>query len=100
MDEPTLPYAVAKRAGVPRTRSSPCARRRRPRRGGTATVEFGASDATRERYSGPRLGMDRDDEWDDQDGDDVRDLDHRVDRRAGRVLVGISDCVPRYRRGV
>src|SRR5689334_12809262 len=34
---------------------------------------------------------------DDQDRDDVRDLDHRVDRRAGRVLVGIADRVTGHR---
>ena len=30
-----------------------------------------------------------------QDGDDVDDLDHRVHRRAGRILVGIADRVTR-----
>src|SRR6476646_8865868 len=37
---------------------------------------------------------------DDQNRDDVRDLDHRVDRRAGRVLVGIADRVAGHRRFV
>src|SRR5271154_2644374 len=39
-------------------------------------------------------------ERDDQDGDDVGDLDHRVDCRAGRVLEGIADGVSRDRRRV
>ena len=34
-----------------------------------------------------------DEDRDDQDGDDVHDLDHRIDRRAGGVLVGIADGV-------
>src|SRR5213079_840532 len=40
-----------------------------------------------------RSAVNRDDERDDQDRDDIGDLDHRVDRRAGRVLVGIADRV-------
>ena len=47
-----------------------------------------------------RLAVDRGDQRDDQDRDDVRDLDHRVDRGAGRVLVGVADGVARDRRGV
>src|SRR5215831_14686005 len=39
------------------------------------------------------LAVDRDQDRDEQDRDDVRDLDHRVDRRAGRVLVRIADRV-------
>src|SRR6478609_7666160 len=37
------------------------------------------------------LAVDRGDQRDDQDRDDVRDLDHRVDRRAGSVLVRVAD---------
>src|ERR1022692_2798573 len=40
-----------------------------------------------------RSAVDRNDERDDQDRHDVRDLDHRVDRRPGGVLVGIADGV-------
>ena len=36
----------------------------------------------------------------DQDGDDVDHLDHRVDRRPGGVLAGVSDGVPGHRGGV
>ena len=32
----------------------------------------------------------------DQQGDDVGDLDHRVDSRAGGVFVRIADCVTGY----
>src|SRR2546427_11793564 len=56
MEEPTFPYAVANRAGVPRTRSSPCARRRRPRRWARAALALWSPDATRERYRGVRSG--------------------------------------------
>src|SRR5712691_1975901 len=38
--------------------------------------------------------VDRNEQRDDQDRDDVRDLDHRVDRRAGGVLVRVADGVP------
>src|SRR5919198_2445644 len=43
----------------------------------------------------PRIesAVDRDDQGDDQDRDDVRDLDHRVDRRARGVLVRIPDRI-------
>ncbi len=34
-----------------------------------------------------------DEERDHEQRDDVDDLDHRVDRRAGRVLVGVADGV-------
>src|SRR5579884_1536063 len=44
--------------------------------------------------------VDGDDQRDDQDRDDVRDLDHRVDRRAGGVLVRIADGVAGDGRGV
>src|SRR4051794_8175852 len=44
--------------------------------------------------------VNRDDEGDDQDRDDVGDFDHRIDRRARRVLVGVTDGVARDRRGV
>jgi predicted transcriptional regulator of viral defense system len=37
------------------------------------------------------------DDRDDQNRDDVRHLDHRVDRRARRVLVGIADGVAGHR---
>src|SRR5947209_8227667 len=37
----------------------------------------------------------RDQHGNDQDRDDVRDLDHRVDRRAGGVLVRVADRVAR-----
>jgi hypothetical protein len=37
------------------------------------------------------------DDRNDEDRDDVRDLDHRVDRRPGRVLVGIADRVAGHR---
>ena len=37
--------------------------------------------------------VNRDEQRNDQDRDDVRDLDHRVDRGAGGVLVGIADRV-------
>src|ERR1044072_653800 len=40
------------------------------------------------------------DDRDDQDGDDVGHLDHRVDRRAGRVLVGVADGVAGDRGGM
>src|SRR4051794_11872499 len=40
-----------------------------------------------------RLAVDRDEERDDQDRDDVGDLDHRVDRGACGVLVGVADGV-------
>src|SRR5581483_9010797 len=33
-----------------------------------------------------------------QQRDDIGDLDHRVDRRAGGILVGIADGVPGDRR--
>src|SRR5438105_2761705 len=46
------------------------------------------------------LAVDRDDERDDQNRDDVGDLDHRVDRGAGRVLVRVADGVAGDRRGV
>src|SRR5207249_2087152 len=46
------------------------------------------------------LTVNADDEGDDQDGHDVRDLDHWVDRRAGSVLVGIADGVAGDRRRV
>src|SRR5690348_1842252 len=34
---------------------------------------------------------------DEQQGDDIEDLDHRVDRGAGRIFVGIADGVARDR---
>src|SRR6185437_5005526 len=46
------------------------------------------------------LAVDRGDDRDDQDRDDVGDLDHRVDRRAGRVLVRVADRVARDGSGV
>src|SRR3954447_4042809 len=39
-------------------------------------------------------------ELNNQQRDDVRHLDHRVDRRAGRVLVGVTNRVARDGRGV
>src|SRR5829696_2982056 len=39
------------------------------------------------------LAVDRDEQRDDQDRDDIGDLDHRVDRGAGGVLVGVADGV-------
>src|SRR5438094_10580258 len=39
----------------------------------------------------------RGDRGGDEDGDDVDDLDHRVDGRPGRVLVGVADRVARDR---
>src|SRR6478736_5836230 len=39
------------------------------------------------------LAVDADDERDDQDRDDVRDLDHRVDRRAGGSIALIAEPV-------
>src|SRR5262245_8515386 len=41
--------------------------------------------------------VDRDQERDEQDRDDVRDLDHRVDRGPRRVLVRVADRVARDR---
>ena len=38
--------------------------------------------------------------WDDEDGDDVDDFDHRIDGRACRVLVGIADGIAGHGRGV
>ena len=35
-----------------------------------------------------------------QERDDIGDLDHRIDRRTGGVLVGIADRVARDRGGV
>src|ERR671934_2145254 len=95
MEEPTFPYAVAKSAGVPSTRSRPCCRRLLPR-GRVASGGAAVSAAplvTSERYRRGRLGMDRHDQRDDENGDDVGNLDHWVDRRPGRVLVGIPDRV-------
>src|SRR5581483_180327 len=51
----------------------------------------GGPDRPRAPHSKPLV--DRDEQRDDQDRDDVRDLDHRVDRRPGGVLVGIADRV-------
>src|SRR5919106_345756 len=45
------------------------------------------------------FGLERDD-GNDQQGDDVGDLDHRVDRRPGGVLVGVADRVAGDRRGM
>ena len=55
------------------------------------------SSRRRDRGSG-MLAVNRGDQRDDQDRDDVRDLDHRVDRRAGGVLVGVTDRVAGDRR--
>lgn len=41
-----------------------------------------------------------DQQTDNQEGDDVQDFDHRVNRRAGRIFVGIADSVASYRRFV
>src|SRR6188768_2044366 len=41
------------------------------------------------------LAVNRGDDRDDQDGDDVGDLEHRVDRGASGVLVGIAHRVAR-----
>src|SRR4051794_27920373 len=46
------------------------------------------------------LAVDGDDQRNDQDRDDVRDLDHRVDRGARGVLVRIADGVAGDRRGM
>ena len=68
----------------------------RPVRGQTPAMSAqGAS-----RVDAGSLAVDRDDQRDDQDRDDVGDLDHRVDRRAGGVLVGVADRVARDRGGV
>src|SRR3954466_4247229 len=86
MELPTFPYAVLKSAPVPRTRSSPwCLGRRSATYTANATAGGGAS----------RRPLDQ--ERDDQDRDDVRDLDHRVDRRPGGVLVGVADGIARDR---
>src|SRR5262245_21442148 len=46
------------------------------------------------------LAVNRGDQGNDQDGDDVRDLDHRVDRRAGGVLVGVANRVAGHSGGM
>src|SRR5918999_503387 len=46
------------------------------------------------------LAVDGGDEGDDEDRDDVRDLDHRIDRRPGCVLVRVADRVAGDRRGM
>src|SRR3954452_23983047 len=58
-------------------------RRQNARPGGTRSCSTAARPSGHER--------------DDQDRDDVRDLDHRVDRGPGGVLVGIADGVARDR---
>src|SRR4026208_2102870 len=45
---------------------------------------------------GPRLK----ENWNDQDSDNVHHFDHGIDRRTGRVLVGIAYGVAGDRRGV
>src|SRR3954469_15687437 len=47
-----------------------------------------------------RLAVDRDEQRADQDRDDVRDLDHRVDRGTRGVLVRVADGVAGDRRGM
>src|SRR5690242_2608475 len=126
MEEPTFPYAVAKSAGVSRTRSiSTCRLRRRPGTAGEPIAAAGGPKPRRRRYpcwcarsesaradsdraytaeagqrSCPASAMYRDDQRDDQDRHDVRDLDHRVDRGARRVLVRVADRVAGDRCGV
>src|SRR5919106_6908839 len=91
MELPTFPYAVLKRAPVPRTLSSPrCFGRY------SATKAVQASGLLR-KY-GRRRPLNQ--EGNDQEGHDVRHLDHRVDRRPGGVLVGVADGVAGDRRGV
>src|SRR6476620_3379829 len=46
------------------------------------------------------LGKPLEEYWNNKDGDDVDHLNHGVDRRTGRVLVGIADGVAGDRRGV
>jgi nucleotide-binding universal stress UspA family protein len=43
------------------------------------------------------LAVDRNEKRDDQDRDDIGDLDHRVDRGAGGVLVRVADGIARHR---
>ena len=38
--------------------------------------------------------------WNDQDGDNVHDFDHRIDRWSGGVFVGIAHRVAGHGRGV
>src|SRR5205823_14620378 len=109
-------------AGVPRTRSSPCCRLRRATLTTGETVfpprapfflSVGLLRALglppgkarlrprREALGQPyELTMNAGEQGNNHDRHYVRDLDHRVDRRAGGVLVGVADGVTRDRRRV
>src|SRR5687767_6805886 len=104
-DSATYPCHLVRMAGWALRRSSLCDGTATP---GARAVRLAARPAAqRDRYSGragrkarraPGRSQARlDQERDDQQGHDVRDLDHRVDRGAGGVLVGVADRVARDR---
>src|SRR5436305_14050812 len=65
-----------------------------PRQGQEPASLYGAEPVVAPRRgNAARLPVNRDEERDDEDRDDVRDLDHRVDRGAGGVLVRITHRV-------